>query len=58
MEENIEAGSITLTSGELSDIHSTLEEITVAGDRYPEELEKRTGLCTTCRGMLGAGDGG
>jgi aryl-alcohol dehydrogenase-like predicted oxidoreductase len=44
LEENIGAASITLTSGELSEINSVLENIKVAGDRYPEELEKRTGL--------------
>jgi len=44
LEENIGAASITLTSEELSDINSVLEKIKVVGDRYPEELEKRTGL--------------
>jgi len=44
LEENIGAASITLTPGELSDINLTLEKIKVAGDRYPEELEKKTGL--------------
>jgi len=44
LEENIGAASITLTSEELSDINLTIEKIKVAGDRYPEELEKRTGL--------------
>ena len=44
LEENIGAASVTLTSNELHDIHSALEKITVVGDRYPEELEKRTGL--------------
>jgi aryl-alcohol dehydrogenase-like predicted oxidoreductase len=44
LEENIGAANITLTSKELSDIKLTLENIKVAGDRYPEELEKRTGL--------------
>jgi aryl-alcohol dehydrogenase-like predicted oxidoreductase len=44
LEENINSASITLTSGELNKINSALEEIKVAGDRYPEELEKRTGL--------------
>jgi aryl-alcohol dehydrogenase-like predicted oxidoreductase len=44
LEENIGAASVTLTSNELRDIHSALEKITVVGDRYPEELEKRTGL--------------
>ena len=44
LEENIGAANITLTSEELSDINSALERIKVVGDRYPEELEKRTGL--------------
>jgi aryl-alcohol dehydrogenase-like predicted oxidoreductase len=44
LEENIGAANITLTSEELSDINSALKKITVAGNRYPEELEKRTGL--------------
>ena len=44
LEENIGAASIRLTSKELSGIYSALEEIKVVGDRYPEELEKRTGL--------------
>ncbi|MDP4117355.1 MAG: aldo/keto reductase [Bacteroidota bacterium] len=44
LEENIGAANITLTPEELNDIHSALEEIKVMGDRYPEELEKRTGL--------------
>jgi len=42
--ENIGAARVTLTSKELNDIHSALEKIKVVGDRYPEELEKRTGL--------------
>jgi len=44
LEENIGAAGITLTSGELNGIYSALEKIEVFGDRYPEELEKRTGL--------------
>ena len=44
LEENIGAASVKLTSNELNDIHSALEKIKVVGDRYPEELEKRTGL--------------
>jgi aryl-alcohol dehydrogenase-like predicted oxidoreductase len=44
LEENIGAARVTLTSKELSDIRSALEKIKVVGDRYPEELEKRTGL--------------
>ena len=44
LQENIGAAEITLTAHELSDIASALETIKVAGDRYPEELERRTGL--------------
>ena len=44
LQENIGAANIKLTSKELSDIKSALEKIKVVGDRYPEELEKRTGL--------------
>jgi len=41
--ENLGAANIELTPEELRDINSALSEITVAGDRYPQELEKRTG---------------
>jgi len=41
--ENLGAANIELTSKELSVINSALSKITIAGDRYPEELEKRTG---------------
>jgi len=44
LEENIRAVQVTLTPKELRDIKSALEIIKVVGDRYPEELEKRTGL--------------
>ena len=44
LEENIGAASVVLTNSELIEIHSTLEKIKVSGERYPEELEKRTGL--------------
>jgi hypothetical protein len=42
--ENIGAVDVELTSQELGEINSALEKIRVAGERYPEELEKRTGL--------------
>ncbi|MFW9903508.1 MAG: aldo/keto reductase [Candidatus Thorarchaeota archaeon] len=42
--ENIGATEVELTSEELEDINSELEKIKVFGARYPEELEKRTGL--------------
>jgi aryl-alcohol dehydrogenase-like predicted oxidoreductase len=44
LEENIGATKVTLTSKELSEIKSALDSIKVVGNRYPEELEKRTGL--------------
>jgi aryl-alcohol dehydrogenase-like predicted oxidoreductase len=44
LEENIGAASISLTIEELNEINSTLEKIKITGSRYPEELEKRTGL--------------
>ncbi len=44
LEENIGAADIILSSEEMRDINSALEKIKVAGNRYPEELEKRTGL--------------
>jgi len=44
LEENMGAVDIELAPEELNDINSALSEITIAGDRYPEELEKRTGL--------------
>jgi aryl-alcohol dehydrogenase-like predicted oxidoreductase len=44
LEENIGSAGISLTPEELRDISSALEEIKIVGDRYPEELEKRTGL--------------
>ena len=44
LEENIGSARISLTPEELRDISSALEKIKIVGDRYPEELEKRTGL--------------
>jgi aryl-alcohol dehydrogenase-like predicted oxidoreductase len=44
LEENIGGASVVLTSNELNQIHLSLEKIKVSGERYPEELEKRTGL--------------
>ena len=41
--ENLEAVNIELTPEELDNINSTLSKIPIVGDRYPEELEKRTG---------------
>ena len=44
LEENIGSANISLTSNEIADLGVALEQIKVAGDRYPEALEKRTGL--------------
>jgi aryl-alcohol dehydrogenase-like predicted oxidoreductase len=44
LEENIGAASINLTQDELQRIDRALAQIQVQDDRYPEELEKRTGV--------------
>jgi aryl-alcohol dehydrogenase-like predicted oxidoreductase len=44
LEENIEAAAVALTSEDLREIDSAAAQITIEGARYPEELEKRTGL--------------
>ena len=44
LDENIAATNIILSSSELKDIDAALEKIKVVGARYPEELEKSTGL--------------
>ena len=44
LEENIEAASIELTTEDLRDIDNAASKIEVQGARYPEELERRTGL--------------
>jgi aryl-alcohol dehydrogenase-like predicted oxidoreductase len=43
-EENIGAASIQMTSDDLGDIDAAASKITVEGARYPERLEKMTGL--------------
>ena len=42
--ENIGAASIQLTSEELKEMEAASAEIKVLGERYPEVLEKTTGL--------------
>ena len=42
--ENIGAVAVDLTSDDLREIESAASKITVQGARYPEELERRTGL--------------
>ena len=44
LEENIGAGAIKLTPADLREIETAASKITIQGARYPEALEKRTGL--------------
>lgn len=44
LEENIGAVEVELTAEDLREIDRAASEITVQGARYPEEMERRTGL--------------
>jgi aryl-alcohol dehydrogenase-like predicted oxidoreductase len=44
LDENLAAVAVELTSDDLREIDSAASKITVAGARYPEELERLTGL--------------
>jgi aryl-alcohol dehydrogenase-like predicted oxidoreductase len=44
LEENIGAVAVELTPEDLRDIRHGAESVTVLGARYPERLEKMTGL--------------
>lgn len=44
LDENIGAVTVELTSEDLREIDSAASKITIQGARYPEALEKRTGL--------------
>ena len=44
LEENIGAAAIELTSGDLRDIAAAAAQIPIEGARYPEHIEKMTGL--------------
>lgn len=44
LEENIGAVAIELTPDDLHEIDNTASQITIEGARYPEALERRTGL--------------
>ena len=43
LEENIGAAAVELTPEDLRELESTLSEIAVQGERYPERLEQLTG---------------
>src|SRR5438477_10781545 len=44
LDENIGAATIKLTADDLRQIENAASKITIQGARYPEQLEKRTGL--------------
>ena len=44
LDENIGATSVELTTDDLQQINDAADRIEVQGDRYPEKLEKMTGL--------------
>jgi aryl-alcohol dehydrogenase-like predicted oxidoreductase len=44
LEENIGAAAVELTAEDLREIENAAAKITIEGARYPENLEKRTGL--------------
>jgi aryl-alcohol dehydrogenase-like predicted oxidoreductase len=44
LEENLGAAAVELTSGDLRDIETAAAKITIQGARYPEAIEKMTGL--------------
>ena len=44
LEENIGAVVVELTSEDLREIDSAAAKTTIQGARYPEDLEKKTGL--------------
>jgi aryl-alcohol dehydrogenase-like predicted oxidoreductase len=44
LDENIGAINIELSSDDLREIEGVASKITIQGERYPEALEKRTGL--------------
>ncbi|MES2181524.1 MAG: aldo/keto reductase, partial [Pseudomonadota bacterium] len=44
LEENLTSASISLSVNTLKEIETVASSILIQGERYPEELEKRTGL--------------
>jgi aryl-alcohol dehydrogenase-like predicted oxidoreductase len=44
LEENIGAADVELTANDLGDIDRAAAQVTLQGDRYPEHLEKMTGI--------------
>ena len=44
LEENLGAAELELTTDDLREIDAAASRISIQGDRYPEELERRTGV--------------
>jgi aryl-alcohol dehydrogenase-like predicted oxidoreductase len=44
LEENLAAANVDLTSTDIADIDRAASAITIEGDRYPEDIARRTGL--------------
>jgi aryl-alcohol dehydrogenase-like predicted oxidoreductase len=44
LKENIAAADLVLTDEELHDLNAAIAKIAIKGDRYPEALERRTGI--------------
>ena len=44
LEENIRASEVELTPGDLTGIEEAASKVTIHGARYPEEMERKTGL--------------
>jgi aryl-alcohol dehydrogenase-like predicted oxidoreductase len=44
VEENLGAAELELTSGDLREIDAAASRVSIQGDRYPEELERMTGI--------------
>jgi aryl-alcohol dehydrogenase-like predicted oxidoreductase len=42
LQENLRAAAVELTSGDLAEIDSVASEVSIVGDRYPAELERKT----------------
>jgi aryl-alcohol dehydrogenase-like predicted oxidoreductase len=42
LQENLRAAAVELTTGDLAEIDRAAAEVTIVGDRYPAELERKT----------------
>jgi len=44
LEENIGAAAVDLSPDDVRELESAASKVDIQGERYPEELERRTGL--------------